>query len=378
MLEFDDNIAGQYAKIKVIGVGGGGSNAVNRMIKNNLSGVDFVVINTDMQALASSNAETTLQIGNKLTKGLGAGSNPEVGKKAAEESRDDILNSIVGADMVFITAGMGGGTGTGAAPVVAEIAREQGSLTVGVVTKPFSFEGRRRAQQAELGITELKENVDTLITIPNDKLLQVVDKKTTMGEAFSIADDVLRQGVQGISDLISKPAEINLDFADVKTIMKDAGSAWMGIGQASGENKAIKAAEAAVSSSMLESSIKGAKGILLNVTGGEDMSLMEANEAAQFIYDVADPDAMIIFGSGVDAEMDDEIRVTVIATGFDGRSSASVTGRSGKKQSQAQHLYGNNKNQHGESGFSNTDLPDVEIKPMPLGDIDLPNFMRNK
>ncbi|MGI5891854.1 MAG: cell division protein FtsZ [Bacillota bacterium] len=374
MLEFDDNLASQFAKIKVIGVGGGGSNAVNRMIKSNLYGVDFVVINTDLQALANSNAETTLQIGSKLTKGLGAGSNPEVGKKAAEESREEITSAIAGADMVFITAGMGGGTGTGAAPVVAELARERGALTVGVVTRPFSFEGRRRAQQAEMGITELKEKVDTLITIPNDKLLQVVDKKTTMNDAFAIADDVLRQGVQGISDLISKPALINLDFADVKTIMKDAGSAWMGIGQASGENKAIKAAEAAVSSSMLEASIKGAKGILLNITGSENMSLIEANETAQFIYDVADPDAMIIFGSGIDTTMEDEIRVTVIATGFDTRTSASSAAPSARSNASKSSGVSNSHVQ----GFANSDLPEVVIKPMSLGDIDLPNFMRNK
>ncbi|MEG1501349.1 MAG: cell division protein FtsZ, partial [Clostridiales bacterium] len=236
MLQFDENYDSQFAKIKVIGVGGGGGNAVNRMIKNELSGVDFISVNTDIQALTRSSAETTLQIGIKLTKGLGAGSNPEMGKKAAEESREDIRQVLEGADMVFITAGMGGGTGTGAAPIVAEIAREMGALTVGVVTRPFSFEGRRRAQQAEIGITNLKDKVDTLITIPNDKLLQVADKKTTLNDAFIIADDVLRQGVQGISDLISKPATINLDFADVKTIMKEAGSAWMGIGIASGEN----------------------------------------------------------------------------------------------------------------------------------------------
>jgi cell division protein FtsZ len=371
MLEFDDTMAGQFAKIKVIGVGGGGSNAVNRMIKSNLYGVDFVVINTDLQALSHSNAETVVQIGAKLTKGLGAGSNPEIGKKAAEESREQILNIIDDADMVFITAGMGGGTGTGAAPVVAELARERGALTIGVVTRPFSFEGRRRAQQAEMGITELKEKVDTLITIPNDKLLQVVDKKTTMNDAFAIADDVLRQGVQGIADLISKPALINLDFADVKTIMKDAGSAWMGIGQASGENKAIKAAEAAISSSMLESSIKGAKGILLNITGSESMSLIEANETAQFIYEVADPDAMIIFGSGVDPAMEDEIRVTVIATGFDSRSVAS-------SRRSATGVSGSSLGEKPSPSFNNSDLPEVTIKPMSLGDIDLPTFMRDK
>ena len=364
MLQFDDNYLSQYAKIKVVGVGGGGNNAVNRMIMSKLSNVEFIAINTDMQSLIQSSAETTLQIGAKLTKGLGAGSNPEVGKKAAEESREAIANSLVDSDMVFITAGMGGGTGTGAAPIVAEISRELGALTVGVVTRPFTFEGRRRAQQAELGISDLKDKVDTLITIPNDKLLQVVDKKTTMNEAFSIADDVLRQGVQGISDLISKPSLINLDFADVKTIIKDAGSAWMGIGMASGDNKAIEAAEAAVSSSMLETSIKGAKGILLNITGGLNMSLLDANETAKFIYDVADEDALIIFGAGIDEALDDSIRVTVIATGFENRVSAPIF-TPGQKVSQHHQTQTN-------------DIQSPVIKPMPLGDIDLPVFMRNK
>lgn len=367
MLQFDDNYSSQHAKIKVVGVGGGGNNAVNRMIKNQLTGVDFVALNTDAQALTHSDAETTLQIGAKLTKGLGAGSNPEIGKKAAEESQEEIAKILEGADMVFITAGMGGGTGTGAAPVVAEVARNQGALTVGVVTRPFSFEGRRRAQQAELGITELKEKVDTLITIPNDKLLQIVDKKTTMNEAFAIADDVLRQGVQGISDLISKPAMINLDFADVKTIMKDAGSAWMGIGFAKGENKAIDAAEAAVSSSLLETSIKGAKGILLNITGGANMSLIDANETARYIYEIADDDALIVFGVGVDESLDDGLRVTVIATGFDTKpnSTNSIWGAKPRPSVVIP---------------SEEPAPGAErqggISPMSLGDIDLPTFMR--
>lgn len=365
MLQFDDKFLGQYAKIKVIGVGGGGSNAVNRMILSNLSNVEFIAINTDMQSLIQSNAETTLQIGAKLTKGLGAGSNPEVGKKAAEESREAIANALADSDMVFITAGMGGGTGTGAAPIVAEISRELGALTVGVVTRPFTFEGRRRAQQAEMGISDLKDKVDTLITIPNDKLLQVVDKKTTMNDAFSIADDVLRQGVQGISDLISKPSLINLDFADVKTIIKDAGSAWMGIGIASGDNKAIEAAEAAISSSMLETSIKGAKGILLNITGGPNMSLLDANETAKYIYDVADEDALIIFGAGIDDSLDDTIRVTVIATGFDSRIPASVIFTPGQRMQPPNRTH-------------TAEMSTPTIKPMSLGDIDLPVFMRNK
>ena len=358
MLQFEDTNNSQFAKIKVIGIGGGGSNAVNRMITHNLTGVDFIAVNTDQQALAFSGAETVMQIGPKLTKGLGAGGNPEVGKKAAEESRAEIETLLDGADMVFITAGMGGGTGTGAAPIIASIAKGMGALTVGVVTKPFGFEGRRRAQQAEMGISELKNSVDTLITIPNDKLLQVVDKKTTMQEAFVMADDVLRQGVQGISDLISKPALINLDFADVKSVMSDAGSAWMGIGFARGENKAVDAATAAISSSMLETSIKGAKGILLSITGSSSLSLLEANDAAKYIYEVADPDAQIIFGVGVDEALEDSIKVTVIATGFDSRNPVTISSP-GKPKAKA-----------------STKVQDVVIKPLALDDIDLPTFFR--
>jgi len=326
------------------------------MINHNLTGVDFIAVNTDMQALGYSGAETVLQIGPKITKGLGAGGNPEVGKKAAEESRAEIEALLENADMVFVTAGMGGGTGTGAAPVIAAMAKEKGALTVGVVTKPFGFEGRRRAQQAEMGISDLKNSVDTLITIPNDKLLQVVDKKTTMQDAFMMADDVLRQGVQGISDLISKPALINLDFADVKSIMSDAGSAWMGIGVARGETKAVDAAVNAISSSMLETSIKGAKGILLSITGSANMSLLEANDAAKYIYEVADPDAQIIFGAGIDETLEDEIKVTVIATGFDNRNPIAVDmGRAEK----------------GQQTFRNP-----IINPVQLEDLDLPTFLR--
>lgn len=320
MVEIEEMANDTFAKIKVVGVGGGGNNAVNRMINSDLSGVDFIVVNTDHQALDGSHANKKIQIGAKLTRGLGAGADPEVGRKAAEESREELRNMLEGADMVFITAGMGGGTGTGAAPVVAEIAKELGALTVGVVTKPFTFEGRRRAQQAEAGITELKDRVDAIITIPNDKILQIIDKKTPMNEAFSFADDVLHQGVQGISDLISKPAFINLDFADVKTIMQDAGSTMMGIGTASGESRALDAAKLAISSKLLETSIQGAKGILFNITGGESMSMMEINEASEFIYNVADPDATVIMGAGYDSDMGDSIRITIIATGFDGKS----------------------------------------------------------
>lgn len=316
MLEFDMDF-NQFAQIKVIGVGGGGNNAVNRMITAGLKGVDFVAINTDAQAMNLSRAGEKVQIGNKLTKGLGAGANPEVGSKAAEESRDELINVLKGADMVFVTAGMGGGTGTGAAPIVAEIAKELGALTVGVVTRPFTFEGRKRAMQAEKGIAELKSKVDTLITIPNDRLLQVVDKHTTIHEAFRIADDVLRQGVQGISDLIAVPGLINLDFADVKTIMRNTGSALMGIGTATGENRAADAARKAISSPLLETSIEGAQGVLLNITGGQNLTLFEVNEASEIIAEAADPEANIIFGAVIDDSLKEEVRVTVIATGFD-------------------------------------------------------------
>ncbi|MDI6710583.1 MAG: cell division protein FtsZ [Bacillota bacterium] len=305
------------ADIKVIGVGGGGNNAVNRMISAGLRGVEFIAINTDAQALTMSLSSQKVQIGAKLTKGLGAGGNPEIGQKAAEESRDEIVECLKGADMVFVTAGMGGGTGTGAAPVVAEIAREQGALTVGVVTRPFTFEGRKRYSQANTGIENLRTRVDTLITIPNDKLLQVIDKNTSIIEAFRIADDVLRQGVQGISDLIAVPGLINLDFADVKTIMRETGSALMGIGTASGETRAVDAARLAISSPLLETSIEGARGVLLNITGGSSLGLFEVNEAAEIIAQAVDPDANIIFGAVIDETLNDEVRVTVIATGFE-------------------------------------------------------------
>jgi cell division protein FtsZ len=313
-LEVENN---QFANIKVIGVGGGGNNAVNRMIQAGLKGVQFIAVNTDAQALSMSLAEHKIQIGTKLTRGLGAGGDPEVGFKAAQESREELTQALRGADMVFVTAGMGGGTGTGGAPVVAEVAKEVGALTVGVVTRPFTFEGRKRANQAEKGIQELKTKVDSLITIPNDRLLQVVDRNTSINEAFRIADDVLRQGVQGISDLIAVPGLINLDFADVKTIMMDTGTALMGIGSARGENRAAEAARIAISSPLLETSIEGAKGVLLNITGGPDLGLFEVNEAAEIIAQAADPEANIIFGAVIDESLEDEVRVTVIATGFD-------------------------------------------------------------
>lgn len=310
------------ANIKVIGVGGGGNNAVNRMITAGVRGVEFIAVNCDAQALLLSKAETKIQIGEKLTKGLGAGANPEIGEKAAEETRDLIVEALKGADMVFVTAGMGGGTGTGAAHVVAECAKEVGALTVGVVTKPFMFEGRRRLNQAENGIINLKEKVDTLITIPNDRLLQVIDRRTSMLEAFRIADDVLRQGVQGISDLIGVPGLINADFADVKTIMSNAGSALMGIGTAKGEGGAKAAAEMAIKSPLLEASIEGAQGVLFNITGGKELSLFDVTEASQIITDAADPNANIIFGAVIDESLEDEIRVTVIATGFEKKNPA--------------------------------------------------------
>lgn len=316
MLEFDVD-AGRFAQIKVVGVGGAGNNAISRMIMSGLKGVEFISINTDKQALYISKAGSKMQIGEKLTRGLGAGANPEIGMKAAEESRDDIAASLKGADLVFITAGMGGGTGTGAAPVVAEICRELGILCVGVVTRPFMFEGKQRMINAEKGINELRSRADTLVIVPNDRLLQVVGKGTSIMEAFRVADDVLRQGVQGISDLITMPSLINLDFADVKTVMKDKGIAHMGIGHGSGENRAIDAAKHAIVSPLLETTIDGATGIIINVTGGQDMGLMEINEAAMLIQQAVDPDANIFFGAGIDERLDDEIHITVIATGFE-------------------------------------------------------------
>jgi cell division protein FtsZ len=347
MLELDLEIE-QYARIKVIGVGGGGSNAVNRMIEADLKGVEFIAVNTDAQALARSMATHKIQIGEKLTRGLGAGANPEIGMKAAEESREAIQQALRGSDMIFVTAGMGGGTGTGAAPVVASVARELGALTVGVVTKPFTFEQRRRMMQAEKGIATLKENVDTIITIPNDRLLQVVDKNMPILQAFKVADDVLRQGVQGISDLIAVPGLINLDFADVKTIMTQTGSALMGIGQSAGENRAVEAAKQAISSPLLETSIEGAKGVLLSVTGGVNLSLHEVNKAAELISQAVDGDANFIFGAVIDEKLQDEIRITVIATGFDGHP-------------------------------KDNEFQEVEIKPFhPSNDLDIPAFMRRK
>ena len=311
----------QYAHIKVVGVGGGGSNAINRMVEAGVQGVEFIAVNTDAQALHMSKADVKIQIGAKLTRGLGAGANPEIGRKAADESQEQLKKHISGADMVFITAGMGGGTGTGATPLIAELAREGGALTVGVMTKPFSFEGRRRALYAEKGIENIRDKMDTLIIIPNDRLYQVVEERTPIVEAFRIADDVLRQAVQGLSDLIIHPGLINLDFADVQTIMKETGSALMGIGRAKGESRATEAARIAINSPLLETSIEGAKGVILNVTGGPDLSISEATEAANLIKEYADKEVNLIYGLVINPELNDEVCITVIATGIAGLGS---------------------------------------------------------
>ena len=314
------------ATIKVIGVGGAGNNAVNRMIEAGIKGVDFIAVNTDRQALQTSKASTKIQIGEKITRGLGAGANPDVGAQSAEESKSELSEVLRGADMVFVTAGMGGGTGTGAAPVVAQAAKEMGILTIGVVTKPFTFEGKKRLSQAERGIESLKGKVDTLVVIPNDKLLQIIDRKTSIIEAFKMADDVLRQGVQGISDLISIPGLVNLDFADVKTIMLNTGMAHMGVGRASGENRAEDAAKEAIQSPLLETSIEGARGVIINITGGDDLGLHEVNTAAELVQRSVDPEANIIFGTVTDPNMQDEIQITVIATGFEKNESTVNSG----------------------------------------------------
>ncbi len=322
MIEFDmdtneTNETNNFASIKVVGVGGAGTNAVNRMVDSGLQGVQFIAVNTDKQALTLCKADEKIQIGEKVTKGLGAGANPDVGQKAAEESKEDVADALKGCDLVFVTCGMGGGTGTGAAPVIAEVARDMGILTIGVVSKPFMFEGRQRMRNAEAGIERLKAHVDTLVVVPNDRLLNVVTKGTTMTEAFKIADDTLRQGIQGISDLIAMPSLINLDFADVRTVMQSRGLAHMGIGIGKGENRMVEAAKMAISSPMLETSIDGARAVLINITGGPDTSIIDINEAAQLITAAADEDANIIFGAGIDENMSDEVKITVIATGFE-------------------------------------------------------------
>ncbi|OYD06627.1 cell division protein FtsZ [Paludifilum halophilum] len=368
MLEFDMEVE-QIAQIKVIGVGGGGSNAVNRMIESGVQGVEFIAVNTDAQALNRSHAPVKLQIGEKLTRGLGAGANPAVGKKAAEESREGVENVLKGSDMVFVTAGMGGGTGTGAAPEIAEVAREAGALTVGVVTRPFTFEGRKRSLQADEGIAELKEKVDTLIVIPNDRLLEIVDKNTPMLEAFREADNVLRQGVQGISDLIAVPGLINLDFADVKTIMTERGSALMGIGTATGESRATEAAKKAICSPLLETSIDGARGVLMNITGGTNLSLYEVNEAADIVASASDEEVNMIFGAVINEDLKDEILVTVIATGFDHKEAETAKGKPqfGLKEREKQET------------TSSTQRNVLDLKPINTEDnLDIPTFLRHR
>ena len=355
------------ATIKVIGVGGAGNNAVNRMIEAGIRNVEFIAVNTDRQTLNESKANSKIQIGEKLTRGLGAGANPDIGSQAAEESKAEIAEVLKGADMVFVTAGMGGGTGTGAAPIVAATAKEMGILTIGVVTKPFTFEGKKRLAQAERGVASLKGKVDTLVVIPNDKLLQVIDRKTSMIEAFRMADDVLRQGVQGISDLISVPGVINLDFADVRTIMLNQGMAHMGIGCASGENRAEDAAKQAIQSPLLETSIEGARGIIINITGGSDMGLHEANTAAELVQRSADPEANIIFGTVIDDSMGDEIQITVIATGFEKEEER-------RQNSQYENIVADawRKRNTGNSSISSISSSTTDSN----GDLDIPTFLR--
>lgn len=377
MLEFEMDME-QLAQIKVIGVGGGGSNAVNRMIEHGLQGVEFIAANTDAQALQLSQAETKLQLGAKLTRGLGAGANPEIGKKAAEESKEQIEEALTGADMVFITAGMGGGTGTGAAPVIAEVAKEIGALTVGVVTRPFTFEGKKRATQAVTGISALKEKVDTLIVIPNDRLLEIVDKSTPMLEAFREADNVLRQGVQGISDLIAVPGLINLDFADVKTIMSDKGSALMGIGIATGENRAAEAAKKAISSPLLETSVDGAQGVLMNITGGENLSLFEVHEAAEIVSSAADQDVNMIFGSVINENLDDEIVVTVIATGFDDKQEKAASTRPARRPSTQSNRVTTSKEDRPITEEAATVIRRENPVQEEPDTLDIPTFLRNR
>lgn len=369
-----------FARIKVIGVGGGGCNAVNRMIEEGLTGIEFITVNTDAQALLLSKASTRVRIGDKSTRGLGAGGQPETGRKAAEESAEELYEVLRGADMVFVTAGLGGGTGTGAAPIVAQIAKEIGALTIGVVTKPFTFEGARRLQSAEGGIAKLKEHADTLIVIPNDRLLQIVDKRASLQDAFRTADDVLRQGIQGISELITVPGLINLDFADVRTIMSEGGAALMAVGRASGEDRARIAAEAAISSQLLDITIDGARGILFNVTGGPSLTLFEVNQAAAIIKETAHPDVNLIFGAVVDPNMGDEICITVIATGFD---SAGGVNRRMLEQRMSKHM-----ETARPKAPEKTEIPVQQPQqPTPVSfeprvyntdDLDIPAFLRNR
>lgn len=362
-----------FAKIKVVGVGGGGCNAVDRMIQEGLQGVDFLAVNTDAQALMLTKAATRVRIGEKLTRGLGSGGDPETGRKASEESAEDIYEVLKGSDMVFITAGMGGGTGTGGAPIVAQIAKEVGALTIGVVTRPFTFEGSRRIQSAEAGISKLKEQADTLIVIPNDRLLQIVDKRATMQQAFRIADDVLRQGVQGISELITVPGLINLDFADVRTIMSEGGAALMAVGMGQGDDGARIAAEAAISSQLLDITIDGARGILFNVTGGPNLTLFEVNQAAAIIKETAHPDVNLIFGAVIDPSMNEEVRITVIATGFE-RTGVPRRIVEQPAQEPRERAVSNNAPQPAVSA----PVSDFQPRAFNTEDLDIPTFLRNR
>jgi cell division protein FtsZ len=358
-----------FARIMVVGVGGGGSNAVNRMIEEGLAGIEFIAVNTDAQALLLSNAPMRVRIGDSLTRGLGAGGDPEVGRKAAEETAEELYEVLKGADMVFIAAGIGGGTGTGAAPVISQIAKEVGALTIGVVTRPFTFEGARRKQTADAGINKLKEHVDTLIVIPNDRLLQIADKRASLQESFKLADDVLRQGIQGISELITVPGLINLDFADVRTIMSEGGAALMAVGRASGEDRARVAAEQAISSHLLDITIDGARGILFNVTGGSDLALFEVNQAAAIIKETAHPDVNLIFGAVIDPSMNDELRVTVIATGFERSGGVRHTARRARSRVEAKIAVNEGEEQAAE-----------EFQPhaFDINDLDIPAFLRRR
>jgi len=374
------NPSESFARIKVVGVGGGGCNAVNRMIEEGLQGIEFITVNTDAQALLLSNAPTRVRIGDKVTRGLGAGGNPENGRKAAEESAEELYEVLKGSDMVFVTAGLGGGTGTGAAPIVAQIAKEVGALTIGVVTRPFTFEGMRRQQSAEAGANKLKEHADTLIVIPNDRLLQIVDKRASLQDAFRMADDVLRQGIQGISELITVPGLINLDFADVRTIMSEGGAALMAVGQASGEDRARIAAEQAISSQLLDITINGARGILFNVTGGSNLTLFEVNQAAAIIKETAHPDVNLIFGAVLDPNMGDNLRITVIATGFEraGMNLRPVV----ERPKAAEEILGTQRSRPIEKQErSSAPLPAPEaFQPRMLNtdDLDIPAFLRNR
>ncbi|HLF74500.1 MAG TPA: cell division protein FtsZ [Anaerolineales bacterium] len=373
-----------FARIKVIGVGGGGSNAVNRMIEEGIQGVEFIAVNTDAQALMLAKAGTCVRLGEKITRGLGAGGDPEVGRKAAEESADELYNVLKGSDMVFVTSGMGGGTGTGAAPIVAQIAKESGALTIGVVTRPFTFEGMRRMQSAEAGIAKLKEHADTLIAIPNDRLLQIADKRASLQDAFRLADDVLHQGIQGISELITIPGLINLDFADVKAIMSEGGAALMAVGNGSGDDRAKKAAEEAISSKLLDITIDGARGVLFNVTGGPNMTLFEVNQAAAIIRETTHPDVNMIFGAVIDPNMADDIRITVIATGFERtsmpRRALERQPRLETRRSEAAAYMRPSESvsvhadvQSGEARSSGVSQPSVSND-----DLDIPTFLRNR